>query len=167
MSLDSNSIFNFTIRTLGTFLCFKSYSFNNLHTKYGSENILILFQFYTLRGLSFFSNTFSNLSLNNPQNKINILSSNPLNDPNLIINFAKNTFSTINSGLILLNFSQATVIRFEKNSLKTNYLIHKIYFKDISLVDLSELNPSLIKTKFYLYFDNIRYVKWYKQIAEE
>lgn len=167
MILDSNSIFNFTIRTLGTYLCFKSYSFNNLHNKYGSENILILFQFHTLRGLSFFPNTFANLTLNNSQNQLKIHSINPLNDPNPIINFAKDTFTTINSGLIILNFSEVTVIRFEKNSLKTNYLIHKIFFKDISLIDLSSLNYTLIKTKFYLDFDNIRYVKWYKQIVED
>ncbi|CAF3680045.1 unnamed protein product [Adineta steineri] len=167
MLLDSHSIFNFTIRTLGTCLCFKSYSFNNIHSRYSSENILILFQFHTLRGLSFFSNTFSNLSLNNLQNQLKILSSNPLNDPNPIINFATDTFSTIHTGSILLNFSEVIIIKFEKNSLKTNYLHHKIFMKSISLVDLSTLNYTSIKTKFLLYFDNIHYVKWYKHMNEE
>jgi len=167
MILDSNSIFNFTIRTLGTCLCFKSYSFNNLHTKSGSENILILFHFYSLRGLSFLSNTFSELSLNNQRNRLKISLNNPLNDPNPIINFAIDTFSTKTSGLITLNFSQITLIRFEINSLKTNSLIHQIYFKDISFIDFSSIDYNLIKTKFYLYFDNIQYVKWYTYISTE
>ena len=167
MLLDSNSIFNFTIRTLGTCLCFKSYSFNNLHTKSTSENILILFRFYSLRGLSFLSNTFSNLSLNKPQNQLKIISNNPIADPNPIINFATDTFTTKTSGSILLNISEGIVMRFERNSLKTNYLIHKISFKDISLVDLEELNQNLIKNKFHLEFDNIQHVKWYKHIGEE
>ncbi|CAF0918508.1 unnamed protein product [Rotaria sp. Silwood1] len=167
MLLDSNSIFNFTIYTLGTCLCLKSYSFDNLQTKYKSENVLILFQFNTLRGLSFFSNTFSNLSLNSIDNQLKIFSNNPLNDPNLIINFAIDTFSTINNGSIILNFSEVILIRFEKNSLKTNYLNHKIFFKDISLVDLSALNYKLIKKNFHLHFDDIQYVKWYKQNIEE
>jgi len=167
MKLDSNSIFNFTIRTLGTCLCFKSYSFNNLHTKFGSENILILFHFYSLRGLSFFSNTFSNISLNNLKNQLKIHSINSLNDPNPIINFAMNTFSTQNIGLIIFNFSEITLIRFEINSLKTNYLTHQIFFKDIAFIDLSTLDYNLIQTKFYLYFDHIQYVKWYKHISEE
>jgi hypothetical protein len=167
IQLDSNAIFNITIRTLGTCLCFKSYSFYNLHTKIESENILILFHFYSLRGLSFLEDTFSNLSLNNPTNQLKILSNNPLNDPNPIINFAIDTFSTENSGLITLNFSEITLIRFENNSLKTNYLIHQIFFKNIAFIDLSTLDYQLIKMKFYLYFNNIRYVKWYQQISEE
>ncbi|CAF3607020.1 unnamed protein product [Rotaria sordida] len=167
MLLDSNSIFNFTIHTLGTCLCLKSYSFDNLQAQYKSENVLILFQFYTLRGLSFFSNTFSNLSLNTIENQLKISSNNPLNDPNLIINFAVDTFSTINNGSIILNFSEIILVRFEKNSLKTDYLNYKIFFKDISFIDLSSLDYKLIKQNFHLYFDDVQYVKWYKQIIEE
>ena len=103
---------------------------------------LILFIFNTLRGLSFFSNTFSNLSLNNNQNQLKISSDNPLNDPNPIINFGKNTFSSINSGLITLNFSSTTIIRFEENSLKTDYLSHKIYFKDIIFIKVTTNNTT-------------------------
>jgi hypothetical protein len=163
MSLDTNSIFNFTIQTLGTCLCLKSYTFDNLHQISESKNIQILLTFNILRGLSFFSNTFSNLSLNNSQNQLKIHSDNPLNDPNPIINFAQDTFSSINSGLIILNFSSITIIRFEKNSLKTNYLSHQIYFKDITLIDLSLLNSSLIKTNTNIHFTRIRYVKWFKK----
>jgi len=163
MSLDTNSIFNLTIQTLGTCLCLKSYTFDNLHQIFESKNIQILLTFNTLRGLSFFSNTFSNLSLNNPQNQLKIYSDNPLNDPNPIINFAKDTFSSIHSGLITFNFSSTTVIRFEKNSLKINSLSHKIYFKDITLIDLSLLNSSLIKTNMNIHFTHVRYVKWFKK----
>jgi len=163
MSLDTNSIFNLTIQTLGTCLCLKSYTFDNLHQIFESKNIQILLTFNTLRGLSFFSNTFSNLSLNNPQNQLKIHSDNPLNDPNPIINFAKDTFSSIHSGLITFNFSSTTVIRFEKNSLKINSLSHKIYFKDITLIDLSLLNSSLIKTNMNIHFTHVRYVKWFKK----
>ncbi|UJR36483.1 hypothetical protein I4U23_029206 [Adineta vaga] len=165
--LDSDSIFNFTIRTLGTCLCLKSYSFNNLHTKPSSDNVLILFQFHTLRGLSFLSNTFFNLSLYNSKNQLRILANNPFNDANPMINFAKETFSTTNFGSILLNFSEVTVVRFEKDSLKTDYLTHQIYFKGISLIDLSALNANFIQKKFHLSFDNIRYVKWYEYISKE
>ena len=165
--LETNSIFNFTLHTLGTCLCFKSYSFDRLHVKSNSKNILILFEFYSLRGLSLLENTFSNLSLNEEDNRIKILSNNPLNNPNPIINFASNTFSTLRNGLIILNFSHVILIRFEKHSLKTNYLSHKIFFKDISLIDLSEINDNLIKTRFDLYFNNIQYVKWYKKIIQE
>jgi hypothetical protein len=167
MILNSNSIFNFTIHSLGTCLCLKSYSFNHLHTKSSSENILILFRFYSLRGLSFLSNTFANLSLNNPQNQLKIFSNNPINDPNPIINFATDAFTTRNSGSIFLNISEAIVVRFEKNSLKTNYLNHRISFRDVSLVDFEGLNQSLIKTKLYLDFDNVQYAKWYKNIEQE
>jgi hypothetical protein len=66
-----------------------------------------------------------------------------------------------------LNFSEITLIRFENNSLKTNYLSHQIFFKNIAFIDLSSLDYQLIKTKFYLFFNNIRYVKWYQQISEE
>ena len=59
-----------TIRTLGTCLCLKSNSFKNLQTKFSGEDILILFDFYSLRGLSFLSNAFANLSLNNPDESI-------------------------------------------------------------------------------------------------
>jgi hypothetical protein len=139
MSLNTNSIFNLTIQTLGTCLCLKPYTFDYLHQISDSKNIQILLTFNRLRGLSFFSNTFSNLSLNNQENQLKIHSDNPLNDPNPIINFAKDTFSSINSGLITFNFSSTTVIRFEKNSLKTDYLSHQIYFKDITLIDFSIL----------------------------
>jgi len=166
LQFDSNSIFNMTIRTLGTCLCLKSYSFKNLQTKFGSEDILILFDFYSLRGLSFLSNTFANLSLNNPTNELKILANNPINDPNPIINFASDVFSTRSSGLITFNFSEITLIRFEKNSLKTNYLMHQIFLKDMSLADLSTLDYHLIKTNLVFYFDNVQYVKWYKQIPE-
>ena len=132
MSLDTNSVFNLTIQTLGTCLCLKSFTFDNLHQMFESKNIKVLLTFNTLRGLSFFSNTFSNLSLNSSSNQLSILSDNPLNDPNPIINFEKNTFSSINSGLIILNFSSTTVIRFKKNSLKTDYLSHQIYLKEYS-----------------------------------
>ncbi|CAF3334010.1 unnamed protein product [Rotaria socialis] len=172
--LNSHSIFNFTIHTLGTCLCFNSYAFHNLHTKPRSENALILFKFYTLRGLSFFSHTFSNLSLNNNENQLRIHSSNPLNDPNPIINFAVDAFSaaattttTTNNGSIILNFSETIVIRFEKDSLKTNNFVHEIFLSDISFVDLSALNNKLIEKKFHLHFDDIQYVKWYKYSVEE
>lgn len=164
---DSNSVFNFTVHTLGTCLCFKSYLFTNLNTKPRSENVLILFKFYTVRGLSFLSNTFSNLSLNNNENYLKISSSNPLNDPNPIINFAVDTFSTISNGSIIFNLSETVVIRYEKNSLKTNYLTHEIFLKDISLVDLSELNYKIIKRKLHFYFDDVQYIKWYKSAVIE
>ena len=167
LQFDSNSIFNLTIRTLGTCLCFKSYSFNNLQTKVGSENILILLDFHSLRGLSFLSNSFANFSLNHPTNELKILANNQLDDPNPMINFATDAFTTRTSGLITLNFTELTVVRFEKNSLKTNYLTHQIFLKDIALVDLSTLDYQLIQTKFKLFFDNIQHVKWYKQIPEE
>jgi hypothetical protein len=166
MSLDTNSIFNLTIQTLGTCLCLKSYTFDNIHQISESKNIQILLTFNALRGLSFFSNTFSNLSLNHFENQLKIHSDNPINDPNPIINFAKDTFSSMNSGLITLNFSSTTVIRFEKNSLKTNYLSYKIYFQDITLVDFVLLNSSLIKTNMNIYFTHVRYVKWFKIIEK-
>ncbi|CAF3538169.1 unnamed protein product [Adineta steineri] len=162
MSLDTNSIFNLTIQTLGACLCLKSYTFDNIHQIPESQNIKILLAFNTLRGLSFFSNTFSNLSLNNAQNQLQISSDNPLNDPNPMINFAKDTFSSINPGLITLNFSSTSVIRFEKNSLQTDDLFYNIHFKDIILVDLSSFNSSSIKTDMNIYFDRVRYVKWFK-----
>jgi hypothetical protein len=167
LQFDSNSIFNLTIRTLGTCLCLKPYSFQNIQTKFGSESILILFDFYFLRGLSFLSNTFANLSLITPTNQLKILANNPINDPNPIINFAIDAFSTRNLGLITFNFSEITLIRFEQNSLKPNHLMHQIFLKDISFIDLSTLDYHLIRTNFILYFDNVQYAKWFKQIPEE
>jgi hypothetical protein len=167
MSLDTNSIFNLTIQTLGACLCLKSYTFDNLHQTLDSKNIQILLTFNILRGLSFFSQTFSNLSLNNPQNQLKISSDNSLSDPNPIINFAKDTFTTTTKfGSIIFNFSSATVVRFEKNSLKTDSLSHKIHLKDITLVDLSLINSSSIKTNLNLYFTHVRYTKWFKIIEK-
>jgi hypothetical protein len=166
MSLDTNSIFNLTIQTLGACLCLKSYTFDNIHQMSDSRNIKILLTFNILRGLSFFPNTFSNLSLNNIENQLQISSDNLLNDPNPIINFAKETFSSTHSGLITLNFSTTTVIRFEKNALKTDYLSHHIHLKDITLVDLSSFNSSHIKTDMNIYFDRVRYVKWFKSVEK-
>jgi hypothetical protein len=167
LEFDSNSIFNFTIRTLGTCLCLKSYSFKNIQSRFGSESILILFDFYSLRGLSFLSNTFANISLFNPTNQLKILVNNPINDPNPIINFASDAFSTRNPGLITLNFSEITLVRFEKSSLKPNHLMHQIFLKDISFVDLSALDYQSIRTNFMVYFDNVQYAKWLKKISEE
>jgi hypothetical protein len=167
ISFDTNSIFNFTVQTLGTCLCLKSYTFDNLHQMSESENIKILLTFNTLRGLSFFPYAFSNLTLNHPQNQLKITSDNPLNDPNPIINFGKETFSSINLGFITLNFTSITVIRVEKNALQTDYLSHKIHFKDITLVDISSLNSSLIKTNLNISFDNVRYVKWFKPVEKQ
>ena len=56
--------------------------------------------------------------------------------------------------------------RLEKNSLKTNYLSYKIYFRDITLVDFVLLNSSLIKTNMNIYFAHVRYVKWFKIIEK-
>ncbi|CAF5048146.1 unnamed protein product, partial [Rotaria socialis] len=106
--------------------------------------------------------------LNNNENQLRIHSSNPLNDPNPIINFAVDAFSaattttttTTNNGSIILNFSETIVIRFEKDSLKTNNFVHEIFLSDISFVDLSALNNKLIEKKFHLHFDDIQYVKW-------
>jgi hypothetical protein len=164
MSIDTNSVFNLTTQTLGTCLCLKSYTFDNLHQMYQSKNIKIFLTFNTLRGLSFFSNTFSNLSLNNPSNQLNIISNNPLNDPNPIINFAKDTFSSTNSALLTFNFSSTTVIRFKENSLKMDYLKYQIHLKDITLLDLSSFNSSLSKTNMNIHFDRVRYVKWFKMV---
>ncbi|CAF3549756.1 unnamed protein product [Rotaria sp. Silwood1] len=166
MSLDTNSIFNFTINTLGTCLCLKSYTFDYIHNIYESKNIKILFILNNLRGLSIFSNTFSNLSLNNIENQLKISSENSINDPNSIINFEKNSFSSINSGLIILNFSSTTIIKFEKNSLEINNLYYNIYFKDITLLDLSLLNLNLFKTNINIYFDYVYYVKWFQSIEK-
>ena len=161
LQIDSNALFNFTIRTLGTCLCFKSYSFDHLQTNFNSENSTILFDFYTLRGLSFLSNSFANLSLNDRTNQLKILVSNPLNDPNPIVNFANETFSSQTStGLITLNFSEITIIRLETNSLSINSLLHQIFFKDITLVDLSTFTYGRTKKKFILYFDNVQYIRW-------
>jgi hypothetical protein len=166
MSIDTNSVFNLTTQTLGTCLCLKSYTFDNLHQMYQSKNIKIFLTFNTLRGLSFFSNTFSNLSLNNPSNQLNIISNNPLNDPNPIINFAKDTFSSTNSALLTFNFSSTTVIRFKENSLKMDYLKYQIHLKDITLLDLSSFNSSLSKTNMNIHFDRVRYVKWFKMVEK-
>ncbi|CAF5184159.1 unnamed protein product [Rotaria magnacalcarata] len=159
MSLDTNSVFNFTIQTLATCLCFQSHTFEHTHQIHESRNIRILFTLNNLRGLSFFTNAFSNLSLNHTENQLTILSDNPINDPNPIINFEKESFPSINSGLILLNFSSTTVVKFEQNSLQNNYLTYKIYLKDITLVDLSLLNFNLLKTKMNIHFDYVFYVK--------
>lgn len=166
MSLQTNSVFNFTIQTLATCLCLKSYTFDSINQLSDSKNIRIFFTFNNLRGLSFFSNTFSNLSLSNNDNQLSITSDNPPNDPNPIINFEKDTFSTMNSCLILLNFSSVTVIKFEKNSLQNSYLNYTIYAKDITLVDLSLLNLNSLKTNLNLHFDYVYYVKWF-QIIEK
>lgn len=165
MSFENNSIFNLTIQTLGTCLCLKSYTFDNLHTISDSKNIQILLTLNSLRGLSFFPYTFSNLSLNHLhyQNQLKISSDNPFNDPNPIINFGKNTFSSLlNSNSIILNFSSTTIIRFEKNSLKTTLFSYQIYLKHITLVDLSSLNTTLIKTNLNIHFSYTHYVKWFK-----
>lgn len=161
LQIDSNALFNFTIRTLGTCLCFKSYSFDHLQTNFNSENSTILFDFYTLRGLSFLSHAFANLSLNDRTNQLKILVSNPLNDPNPIINFANETFSSqISTGLITLNFSEITIIRLESNSLSINSFLHQIFFQDITLVDLSTFTYGRTKKKFNLYFDHVQYIRW-------
>ncbi|CAF1556954.1 unnamed protein product [Adineta ricciae] len=164
MSFATNAIFNFTIQTLGSCLCLKSHTFHHLHSMSNSENIQILLTFNTLRGLSFFSNTFSNLSLNTVRNELRINSDNPTNDPNPIVNFAKETFSSTRSGLITLNFSSTTILRFEKSSLQTDHLRHQIYMKDIILVDFSLVNTSHIHTDLNIHFDRIRYVNWFKSI---
>ena len=130
-----------------------------------SENIQILLTFNTLRGLSFFSNTFSNLSLTTVRNELRINSDNPTNDPNPIVNFAKETFSSTHSGLITLNFSSTTILRFEKSSLQTDHLFHQIYMKDIILVDFSSLNTSQIHSDMNIHFDRIGYVNWFKSIG--
>ncbi|CAF2635239.1 unnamed protein product [Rotaria sp. Silwood2] len=167
MSLDTNSIFNFTIQTLGTCLCLKSYTFDNIHQMYEkSKNIKIFLILNNLRGLSIFSNTFSNLSLNTIENQLKIFSDNPINDPNPIINFEKDSLLSINSGLIIFNFSSTTIIKFEKNSLQTNYLFYNIYLKDITLLDLSLLNLNLFKTNMNIHFDYIFYVKWFQSIEK-
>ncbi|CAF3575153.1 unnamed protein product [Rotaria socialis] len=166
MSLDTDSVFNFTIHTLATCLCFQSYTFEHIHQIHESRNIRILFTLNNLRGLSFFTNAFSNLSLNHTENQLTILSDNPINDPNPIINFEKESFPSINSGLILLNFSSTTVVKFEQNSLQNNYLAFKIYLKDITLVDLSLLNFNLLKTKMTIHFDYVFYVKWFQAVEK-
>ena len=162
MSFADNSIFNFTIHTLGTCLCLKSYTFDRLHPISNSENIQILFTLNTLRGLSFFPHTFSNFSLN----ELKISSENPLTDPNPIINFAIDTFSSTKSSSILFNFSSTTVIRFENNSLKINEFFHRIHFHDITLIDLSSIDSNSIKTNLNLHFTHVRYVKWFKTIEK-
>ncbi|UJR09612.1 hypothetical protein I4U23_013847 [Adineta vaga] len=164
MSLATNSIFNFTIQTLGSCLCLKSYTFDRIYSMMNSENIKIILTFNTLRGLSFFSNTFYNISLNNAKNQLKINSDNPTNDPNPIINFARDTFSSMNSGLITLNLSSTTIVRFENNSLRLDSLLHNIYLRDIVLIDLSSLNSNQIKTDMNIHFNHIRYVKWFKSI---
>jgi hypothetical protein len=98
-----------------------------------------------------------------------ISSDNSLNDPNPIINFAKDTFTTTtttNFGSIIFNFSSTTVVRFEKNSLTTDSFSHQIHLTAITLVDLSLINSSLIKTNLHLYFIHVRYVKWFKVIEK-
>lgn len=167
MQLDANAVFNVTIRTLGTCLCFNSYSFNNLRTKSSSEPSLVLFQFHTLRGLSFFAHAFANLSLRHAQSQLKIVSSNPFNDPNPMVNFAKDAFSTLDAGSVLLNFSEVIAVRFEQSSLSTNHLAHHVHLRSISLVDLSALTAHSIRTKFQLHFDHVRYVKWHELLADE
>lgn len=164
LRMDSNALFNFTIRTLGTCLCFKSFSFNHLQTNFNSENSTILFDFYTLRGLSFLSHAFANLSLNSRTNQLKILVSNPLNDPNPIVNFGNETFasssSSTSTGLILFNFTEITIIRLESNSLSINSFHHQIFFKDITLIDLSTFTYGRTTKKFHLYFDDVEYIRW-------
>ena len=166
MSVDSNATFNMTLRTLGTCLCFKSHSFDSLHTRLRSKHALIFFRFHGLRGLSFLTNTFSNLSLNHHENQLKILSTNPVNDPNTIVNFASQTFSTQSPGSILLNFSEVNVVRFEQQALATQQLSHQILFKDVALVDLSPIGYGGIQIRFQLTFDSIRHVKWSKEIPD-
>ena len=164
MSLDSNTTFNITLRTLGTCLCFKSHAFDSLHSRPRSKHVLILFRFYGLRGLSFLSNTFSNLSLNSNENQMKIHSTNPLNDPNTIVNFAAQTFSAQSPGLIVLNFSEVHVVRFEQQALATKQLSHQIFLRETTLVDLSSLDYGVIQTRFHLHFDSVRHVKWSEEI---
>lgn len=161
LEFDSNSIWNFTLRTLGTCLCFKPYSFANLQAKVSSENVRILFHFVSLRGLSLLSQTFANLSLNHRHNQLEIFSINLLNDPNPIVNFASQSIQSQTSGAIQLNFSQITIVQFEKHSLNIKNLHCRFSFKDITYLDLSTLNSNQ-----HFYFDNIQYINWYKNIPK-
>ena len=161
LQIDSHARFNFTLRTLGTCLCFKSFAFNNLQSKLNSENTLILFDFYTLRGLSFLSHTFANLSFHHPSHHLKIILSNPLNDPNPIVNLANDTFSSsTSSGLITLHFSEMSLVRLESNSLAFDSFNHQIAFRDISLVDLSTLDYGRTKKKFIIVWDNVQFIRW-------
>jgi len=155
LEFDSNTIWNFTLRTLGTCLCLKSYSFANLQTKISSENVRILFHFVALRGLSFLSQTFSNLSLHHPTNQLQILSINSLNDPNPIVHFASQSIQSQTTGQIQMNFSQITIVRFEQHSLPSRNSIVRFSFKDIAFLDLSTLNSNQ-----QFDFNRIQYIKW-------
>ena len=161
VSLASDATFNVSMRTLGTCLCFRSHSFDSFHSEQRSRNVRVLFHFYGLRGLSFLSHAFSNLSLGeSDSNQLTVLNHNPSNDPNTIVNFARDTFSSLSSGSILLNFTHVSVVRFENQSLQTNAFTHKIYLADITLVDLSLIDPNSIQAAFHVHFDHIRDVKW-------
>ena len=158
VSFATHTIFNLTIQTLGTCLCFKSHVFDHLHQTRPSANIQILFTFYTLRGLSFFPHAFSNLSLDH---RLTIVSRNPSNDPNSIINLGKSTFSSSQPATIVLNFSSVAVIRFEDDALPTNHLSYQLHFEDVTLLDLARVNASAMATDLDIHFDHVRYVKWF------
>jgi hypothetical protein len=167
MLLDSHAIFNMTLRTLGTCLCFKSYAFHSLHSQQRSQSTLFLLQFVGLRGLSFLSHAFANLSLNHYDNQLHILSNNPSNDPNSIVHFASNTFSSRTSGSIQMNFSHVNIIRWNPSALETVHIRHKITVKDVTFVDLSFIDVSRIQTVFHVSFDQIRFIKWSKSPVNE
>lgn len=155
--LENRSIFNFTIHTLGTCLCLKSFTFDRFSTRSINDDIRMFFNFNTLRGLSFLPQTFTNISLNS----LKISSDNPINDPNPIINFARKTFGSSQFTRIIFNFSSTSVVRLEKNALKTESISHEIHLRDITLLDLSSLNSSLIQSNFHLFFTHIRYINWF------
>lgn len=151
ISFAHQSLLNFTIQTLGTCLCLKSHTFDSFYQQTINDQNRIHLTLNTLRGLSFLSQTFSNITLSN--NHLKISSTNPYSDPNLIINFASNSLPIGKGNFIEMNFSSTTVIRFEKN-----FHIKKIYFHDISFIDLSTSNL----TQTDLYFSRIRYIKWFQ-----
>ena len=158
IAFDNRSNFNFTIHTLGTCLCLKASTFDRFYARSNyDEDIRMIFTFNTLRGLSFLSQTFSNVSVNS----LKISSDNPINDPNPIINFARDTFVSSQLKKVILNFSSTSVVRLENNALKTDSISHQIHLRDVTLLDLSSLNSTLIKSNFHLYFTHIRYIKWF------
>ena len=160
LTFDSHAIFNMSVRTLGTCLCFQPNSFDNLKTLSRTRSALVLFQFYGLRGLSFLPSSFANLSFENEENQLKIFATNPLNDPNSIINFASNTFTSQSSGSLILNFSEVNVVRLEKNAVKSSTLRQQMFFRDITLIDLSAIDLKSIRKLLQIYFDQIRFVKW-------
>ena len=157
IAFDQQSNFNFTLHSLGTCLCLKSSTFDRFYPRGNAENVRMMLNFNTLHGLSFLSETFSNFSLNSLQ----ISSDNSMNDPNPIINFAPNTFASTKLTHIILNFSSTSIVRFETNALKTNSIAYQIYLRDITLLDLSSINSTSIQNNFHLYFNHIRYIKWF------